>query len=80
MPVIQSVEESIKPNSTLIHEDMAKYKYIESAYSPEVGTNVANHFKMRKGDIEYGFADADFVSKTSIRFPRYCMYQWKHIM
>ena len=73
-PIIQSVEESIKPNSTLIHEDMANYKYIESAYSPEVGTNVANHFKIRKGDIESVLQRPILFSKTDIHCPRYCMY------
>ncbi|MFL0267536.1 xanthine dehydrogenase family protein molybdopterin-binding subunit [Candidatus Clostridium radicumherbarum] len=70
LPVIQEVEEALKKDAVLVHEDMANNKYIENVFNPEIGTNVANHFKLRKGNIEKGFEEADLIVENKFAQPQ----------
>jgi CO/xanthine dehydrogenase Mo-binding subunit len=70
LPVIQEVEEALKKDAVLVHEDMANNKYIENVFNPEIGTNVANHFKLRKGNIEKGFEEADLIVENKFTQPQ----------
>lgn len=70
LPVVQDVEEALKPDSALVHEDMANNKWIENVFFPEIGTNIANHFKLRKGNIEKGFEEADLVLENRFTLPQ----------
>jgi carbon-monoxide dehydrogenase large subunit len=42
-------EEAIKPDAPLIHPDLGEYEVVDFI-TPQPGTNIANHFKVRKGD------------------------------
>jgi CO/xanthine dehydrogenase Mo-binding subunit len=70
LPVIQDVEEAIKPDAPLVHEDMAENKWMENVFFPVIGTNIANHFKLRKGNIEEGFAKADVIVENKFFQPQ----------
>ena len=70
LPVIQEVEEALKPDAILVHEDMANNKYIENVFNPEIGTNVANHFKLSKGNLEKGFEEADLIIENKFTQPQ----------
>jgi CO/xanthine dehydrogenase Mo-binding subunit len=70
LPVVQEVEEALKPNTILVHEEMANNKWIENVFNPEIGTNVANHFKLRKGNIEKGFEEADLIIENKFTEPQ----------
>ena len=70
LPVLQDVVEAIKPEATLIHDHIEDYKWIENVYFPKIGTNIANHFKLRKGNIEEGFAKADIILENSFYQPQ----------
>lgn len=70
LEVVQDVEEAIKPGATLVHEHIEDYKWIENVFSPEVGTNIANHFKLRKGNIEKGFEEADLIIENKFTQPQ----------
>jgi len=47
LPVVDDPREAMKPDAPLVHE--------------ERDTNVLKHFKVRKGDMEAGFAEADVI-------------------
>lgn len=60
---VLTIDEAIAPKASLVHEnvqlatsfkDLADMKPIEN-------TNICNHFKLRKGDVEEGFKQADHV-------------------
>ncbi|MFL0246187.1 xanthine dehydrogenase family protein molybdopterin-binding subunit [Candidatus Clostridium stratigraminis] len=70
LPVIQQVEDALRKDAVLVHEDMANNKYIENVFNPEIGTNVANHFKLRKGNIEKGFEEADVIVENKFTQPQ----------
>ena len=46
-------EEAIKPTARLIH--------------PEFKSNIVNHYPLRKGDVEKGFAESDFIIEREYR-------------
>lgn len=70
LPILQDVEEAIKPDAILIHENLKDYKTIEGVYFPQPGTNIANHFKLRKGDVEEGFKEADYIIENKYEQPQ----------
>ena len=53
LPGVFDPFEALKPEAPVIHEDLANYEVVPIFY-PKPGTNVANHFKLRKGDTEKG--------------------------
>ncbi|MGB5931457.1 MAG: xanthine dehydrogenase family protein molybdopterin-binding subunit [Anaerolineae bacterium] len=51
LPVVSDPREAIKPGAPLIHEERGD-------------SNILKHIKIRKGDIEKGFAEADVVIES----------------
>lgn len=68
LPVIHSPRDAIAPDAPLLHPEMADYVHIP-AILPQPGTNVAHHTKIRKGDVDAGFAEADQIVEGTYRFP-----------
>jgi CO/xanthine dehydrogenase Mo-binding subunit len=72
LPAVLDVHESLKPGAMLVHEsikmpssgfaDLAELKPVE-------GTNVCTHFKLDRGDIEKGFAEADHIFEDTFTLP-----------
>jgi len=60
--------EAMKPDAPLIHEELCRYELVPVFY-PKSCTNIANHFKLRKGDVEKGFAEADLVIERNYFVP-----------
>lgn len=59
-PVLQPLD-AIKEDAPLVHADLGSYDYFKPAFTPQPGTNIVNHNKIRKGDVEKAFAEADYV-------------------
>lgn len=53
-------EKAMEPGAPLVHERLGEYVHHPS-YFPVTGTNICNHFALRKGDIEEGFRQSDLV-------------------
>lgn len=70
LPAVLDVEEALKEGAPLVHEDLGSYSWIKNVYFPKPGTNIANHFKVRKGDIEAGFAKADLIVENKFYQPQ----------
>src|SRR5215467_3320892 len=72
LPAVLDVQESLKPNATLIHDSV---KLPESGFAdlaelkPVEGTNLCTHFKLVRGNIEKGFAEADRVFEDTFTLP-----------
>jgi CO/xanthine dehydrogenase Mo-binding subunit len=72
LPAVLDVEQALRPGSTLVHDsvklpasgfaDLAEIKPVE-------GTNVCTHFKLDRGDIEKGFAEADHIFDDTFTLP-----------
>ncbi len=62
------VKEAVKEDAPLVHENLGE---LESApvFFPKPGTNIAHHTKIRKGDIEKGFEEADYIIENEFELP-----------
>lgn len=70
LPVVDDVKKAVEKDSPLVHEDLGSYKWFEKAFFPKPGTNIANHFKLRKGNIEEGFKKADLIIENQFYQPQ----------
>jgi len=63
LPPVLDARDALDEDSPLVHERLGEYSWLKAAFFPEPGTNVAHHQKIRKGDIEKGFAEADQITE-----------------
>lgn len=68
LPVVQDPLESIKPDTILIHPQLGEYEVVPWLY-PQAGTNIAHVRKIRKGDVERAFQEADYVLEDWYHVP-----------
>jgi CO/xanthine dehydrogenase Mo-binding subunit len=62
-------EEALAPTAPILHEDLMQYEK-EITANAVAGTNICNHFKIRKGDVDKGFAESDYVLDETYEVPR----------
>lgn len=67
-PVLHPLE-ALKDDAPLVHPDLGDYSYMEAAFTPKPGTNIANHTKLRKGDLEKGFEEAEWTVEREYTNP-----------
>jgi len=61
-------EEGAQPDAPLIHPDLGNYKVANFIF-PQPGTNISNHFKLRKGDVEGAFEKCTTIVERKFRVP-----------
>lgn len=70
LPVVNSISDALKQNPVLIHENLEQYtKAIHDVY-PELGTNISDRIKIRKGDVAKGWAESDITVSGSFSIPQ----------
>ncbi len=69
LAVVLDPREGMKPDAPLVHENLETYERVPIFY-PTPGTNISNHFKLRKGDVEKGFAEADLIIERDYHVPQ----------
>jgi len=52
-------QEAMKDGVHLVHPDLGLYEHMKGVFFPKAGTNIAHHQKIRKGDFDDAFANAD---------------------
>jgi len=60
LPGLFDPREAMQKNAPLIHPDLGSYQVAPGAF-PIAGTNICNHFRLRKGNAEKVLAAADHV-------------------
>ena len=60
--------EAMLPEAPLLHEKLDKYRHAPS-FHPQPGSNIFHHYKLRKGDLDTGFQQADVVVENQFQFP-----------
>ncbi len=58
----------MEPDAPLIHPDLAEYEVPDFIF-PKAGTNISNHFKIRKGDVEGAWAQCDAIVEHEFKVP-----------
>ncbi|MFZ2960989.1 MAG: xanthine dehydrogenase family protein molybdopterin-binding subunit [Candidatus Ozemobacteraceae bacterium] len=61
--------EALKKSAPLVHPDLGAYDHIREVFTPVPGTNIANRMKYRKGDLEAGFKEADYIVERQYTNP-----------
>ena len=61
LPFVEDVVDALAPGAVLLHADASQYEHRDAVCRPQVGTNVLNHTRVRKGDVDAGLALADVV-------------------
>ena len=61
-------ERAYLEEKNLIHPELEGYQHLVG-FNPLPGTNVFNHFKIRRGDVEQAFAEADLVIENKFTIP-----------
>ena len=70
IPAVFDPIEALKEDAPVVHPDLGNYPHVPWFF-PKGGTNIAHHTKVRKGNVEKGFKEADFVFEDTYRIPRY---------
>lgn len=70
LPAVLSLADALKPDAVLIHPHLDQYNKVPWFF-PRAGTNVAHWRKTRKGNVEKGFQQADFILEDVYTVPRY---------
>ena len=68
IPAVFDPLEALRPGSPLVHEKLDGY-WASPIVFPEPGTNICNHFKIRKGDVEEGFRRSEFLTENTFTTP-----------
>ena len=73
LPPVMHAREAMADDATLVHERLAAFHTAGTRAGGVLdeddatrGTNTANHFEFRMGDLDAGFADADIVVERSV--------------
>jgi xanthine dehydrogenase molybdenum-binding subunit len=64
LPVVASAEQAREPGAAIVHEEWG-------ATEAGGGSNLLEHIKVRHGDIEQGFAEAEIIVEREYRTPTY---------
>jgi CO/xanthine dehydrogenase Mo-binding subunit len=68
MPGVFDPEFGASAEAPRLHPDLAGYECAPFIF-PQAGTNISNWFRVRKGDVTQGFADADLVYEHRYQVP-----------
>ncbi len=69
LPAVLHHMDALRPDAPLVHPDLGSYSYVAAAFTPKPGTNVANHTRLRKGDVDKGFAESAWVLEREYSCP-----------
>ena len=69
LPVLLRPSESLAPGAPLIHAQPNGYKKLKPDIYPEIGTNIASRYRMRKGDASAALAGSDVTVRQRFYLP-----------
>jgi len=68
LPAVFDPVEATRPDAPLLHPDLGKYK-VASFIFPEPGTNISEHFRLRRGDVESAWPRCAAIVEDTFRLP-----------
>ena len=71
LPSVFTPEDAIAPGAPLVHEKVMRRSesFSDIILRAEDGSNICNHFVLRKGDVDIGFEKADYVLEDHFATP-----------
>ncbi len=68
LPGIFDPEYGATPDAPLLHPDLGNYEVANFIF-PQPGTNISNHFRIRKGDVESAWSECAVIVERKYRIP-----------
>ncbi len=68
LPPVFNAVAAMNPDAPLVHEDLGSYWHVP-VFFPVAGTNICNHFKLRRGNVEEGFQKSEFIFEDTFTTP-----------
>jgi carbon-monoxide dehydrogenase large subunit len=68
LPAVFDPVEAAQPDAPLLHPDLGEYQVANFIF-PEPGTNISEHFKLRKGDVESAWPRCAAIVERTFRLP-----------
>ena len=68
LPAIYDPVEAAQPDAPLLHPDLGDYTVANFIF-PKPGTNISEHFKIRKGDVDSIWDQCAAISEETYRLP-----------
>jgi CO/xanthine dehydrogenase Mo-binding subunit len=69
LPPVLNHMDALRDDAPLVHPDLGSYDHVSAVFTPIPGTNIANQSKLRKGDVEKGFAEAAWIVEREYTNP-----------
>jgi CO/xanthine dehydrogenase Mo-binding subunit len=71
LPPVLDLDSALAPGAPIVHDEGPRLgqTFADIIVRTEADTNICNHFKLRKGDIEAGFAQADHIFEDVFSSP-----------
>jgi CO/xanthine dehydrogenase Mo-binding subunit len=69
LPAVFDPVEAARPNAPVLHPDLGGYKVANFIF-PEPGTNISEHFKLRRGDVELAWPRCEAIVEGTFRLPQ----------
>jgi CO/xanthine dehydrogenase Mo-binding subunit len=72
LPALITPDEALTPEAPPIHDTVAKRDFLtfpDIILNTDAGKNIFNYYRLRRGDVEKGFKDADEIFEDSFRTP-----------
>jgi CO/xanthine dehydrogenase Mo-binding subunit len=70
LTVVNSIDEALSSNPVLIHPQLMQYMHTVPEVYPEVSTNISNRARIRKGNMEDGWAKSDVIIEAEYHIPQ----------
>ncbi|MGE5543132.1 MAG: xanthine dehydrogenase family protein molybdopterin-binding subunit, partial [Bacillota bacterium] len=70
LPVVNSVQAALREGAPLVHEMLGQYKRVSPESKPEPGTNIADRWKIRKGDMGAGWSQSEVIVESHYSLPQ----------
>jgi len=68
LPAVFDPVESARPEAPLLHPDLGQYEVAPFIF-PEPGTNISEHFRLRKGDVNRAWSKCVAIIEGTFRLP-----------
>ncbi len=69
LPAVFDPVEGAQPGAPLLHPDLGDYEVANFIF-PQPGTNISEHFKLRKGDVESAWPRCAAIVEGTFRLPQ----------
>jgi CO/xanthine dehydrogenase Mo-binding subunit len=69
LPAVFDPEKGAQPNAELLHPDLGEYEVANFIF-PRPGTNISEHFKLRRGDVEPAWPQCAAIVEGTFRLPQ----------